>query len=125
LSLAKHGIHPKKQIKQQVSKDQTILDLVDEYLDVKRDALTSYTKKDYKVRVANRMKPLLKIPVAELTVQDIKDWWKKSERKRSDKLAFIYTRKAIDVAVGNEYLESNPFIKTKQTIEFHEIKKEV
>ena len=123
LSLAKQGIHPKKQIKQQVLKNKNIMDLVDDYLDEKRDSLSDYTKKDYKVRLANRMKPLLKVPVAELTVQDIKDWWKKSQRKRSDELAFIYARKAIDVAVGNEYLESNPFVKAKQTIEFGEIPK--
>ena len=123
LSLAKQGIHPKKQIKQQVLKNKTIMDLVNDYLDERRDSLSDYTKKDYKVRLANRMKPLLKIPVAELTVQDIKDWWKKSQRKRSDELAFIYARKAIDVAVGNEYLDSNPFVKAKQTIEFGEIPK--
>ena len=38
-------------------------------------------------------------------------------------MAFICARKAIDVAVGNEYLESNPFVKAKQTIEFGEIPK--
>ena len=70
MSLAKQGIHPKKQIKKQVLKDKTIMDLVDDYLDEKRDDLSDYTKKDYKVRLANRMKPLLKVPVAELTVQD-------------------------------------------------------
>jgi integrase len=117
------AINPKIKIKEQAMKDKTIMDLVNDYLDERRDRLSDYTKKDYIVRLENRMKPLLKIPVAELTVQDIKDWWKKSQRKRSDELAFIYARKAIDVAVGNEYLDSNPFVKAKQTIEFGEIPK--
>ncbi|MDA9044904.1 integrase family protein [Gammaproteobacteria bacterium] len=117
------AINPKIKIKEQAMKNKTIMDLVNDYLDERRDSLSDYTKKDYKVRLENRMKPLLKIPVAELTVQDIKDWWKKSQRKRSDELAFIYARKAIDVAVGNEYLDSNPFVKAKQTIEFGEIPK--
>ena len=117
------AINPKIKIKEQAMKNKTIMDLVNDYLDERRDSLSDYTKKDYKVRLANRMKSLLKAPVAELTVQDIKDWWKKSQRKRSDELAFIYARKAIDVAVGNEYLDSNPFVKAKQTIEFGEIPK--
>ena len=68
------------------------------------------------------MKHLLKVPVSELTIQEVKDWWKECPKSRSDELAFVYARKVFDVAVGNEYLDFNPFARAKKTIQFNEIR---
>tara|TARA_R110002050_G_scaffold167226_1_gene297880 strand:+ start:478 stop:1833 length:1356 start_codon:yes stop_codon:yes gene_type:complete len=121
LASCKQGVHPRKQIQKKVSKNKTILHLVNDYIEEAHYKLTKSTKQDYVTRISNRMKPLLKLPVAELTVQEIKDWWKGCPKSRSDELAFVYARKVFDVAIGNEYLDNNPFAKAKKTIQFSEI----
>ena len=118
----KSGIHPKKEIKRIVSKNKTLLHLVDDYIKEQRDELQDSTKSDYPSRIKNRMPSLTKLPVTEITVTDIKDWWNACDRTRSDEIAFIYARKVFDVAVGNEYIDTNPFAKAKMTIKFKEIK---
>lgn len=121
LASCKQGVHPKKEIKKAVSKNKTILHLIDDYIQEQRDELEDSTKNDYVSRISNRMKSLIRIPVAEITVTEVKSWWNASDRKRSDELAFIYARKVFDVAIGNEYLDSNPFALAKKTIKFKEM----
>jgi hypothetical protein len=110
------GISPKEIIRAEALKQKTILHLVEDYVELRKDVLTEYTKNDYKRRVVNRMKALTIPSVNELTKDDIVDWWKASPKSRSDVVAYLYARKVCDVAVAKEYLLKNPFASAKEII---------
>ena len=110
------GVSPKEIIRAEALRQKTILHLVEDYIDLRKDALTDFTKTDYKRRIVNRMKALTIPSVNELTKDGIVDWWKASPRGRSDVVAFLYARKVCSVAVANDYLNKNPFSNAKEII---------
>ena len=109
------GINPKTAIKQEASKNKTLIDLARDYFqDNKR--LKENTRDDYVRRMKNRMPSLLKIPVTELTTEIIMDWWHSCPYKSSDRTAFIYARKLMQQAVAKRYILENPFINAKELV---------
>jgi integrase len=116
LSIKINAENPKETIKKESIKNKTILDLVSDFIELRKTSLSEFTIKDYKARVTNRMKPLLNTPVNELSKDDIVGWWKSCPKLRSDVIAFTYARKVFSVAVADMYISSNPFNAAKELI---------
>ena len=110
------GITPKEALRKEARKDKTIMSLVEDYVDLRKNKLAEYTKLDYKRRVKNRLGRLCLIPVTEITQDDIIKWWKKCPQTRSDGIAFQYARKVCSVAMAQQYISVNPFINAKEII---------
>ena len=68
------GINPKLHLQQEASKNKTILDLADDYFKANKK-LKEATKIDYLSVFRNRMPNLIKMPVTEITLEDILQWW--------------------------------------------------
>jgi integrase len=115
LSICKQGIHPKKQIKKEASKTKTILDFAEDHININKK-LTESTRRDYPRRIKNCMPYLSKKPVSEITQDDVVDWWKSVSGSRNYQIAFIYARKALNIAQAQKYIESNPFADAKALI---------
>jgi len=110
------GVSPKEIIKKESTKDKTLLDLVSDYVELRKGYLAIYTVNDYKARIINRMKTLATKPVKELSKDDIVNWWKACPKSRSDVVAFNYARKVCSVAVADTYIFFNPFNIAKEII---------
>ena len=110
------GFSPKEIIKKESTKDKTLLDLVSDYVELRKGYLAIYTVNDYKARIINRMKTLATKPVKELSKDDIVNWWKACPKSRSDVVAFNYARKVCSVAVADTYIFFNPFNIAKEII---------
>ena len=110
------GVSPKEIIKKESTKDKTLLDLVSDYVELRKGYLAIYTVNDYKARIINRMKILATKPVKELSKDDIVNWWKACPKSRSDVVAFNYARKVCSVAVADTYIFFNPFNIAKEII---------
>jgi integrase len=110
------GVSPKEIIKKESTKDKTLLDLVSDYVELRKGYLAIYTVNDYKARIINRMKTLATKPVKELSKDDIVNWWKACPKSRSDVIAFNYARKVCSVAVADTYIFFNPFNIAKEII---------
>ena len=110
------GANPKEVIKQESTKNKTLLDLVSDYVELRTGYLATFTVNDYSSRITNRMKPLSTKPIVELTKDDIIDWWKSCPKTRSDVIAFNYARKVCSVAVADMYIYFNPFNIAKEII---------
>ena len=110
------GESPKDIIKHEARINITILDLVEDYIELRKGYLVEYTMKDYVSRISNRMKVLATKPVTELTRENIVDWWKKSPKTRSDVIAFGYASKVCSVAVAYMHISLNPFNLAKAII---------
>ena len=126
IQLIKHqGIVPKEKVQQEASKDKNLFDLAEDYfLDNKN--LSELTKDDYPRRMRNRMPSLAKLPVTEITIDDVMSWWRSAEGTRSDGIAFGYARKLFDRAVALSYIKDNPFSYAKILIgELPSIKQKV
>ena len=76
-------------IKKESTKDKTLLDLVSDYVELRKGYLAIYTVNDYKARIINRMKTLATKPVKELSKDDIVNWWKACPKSRSDVVALV------------------------------------
>ena len=110
------GANPKEAIKQESTKNKTLLDLVSDYVELRTGYLATFTVNDYSSRITNRMKSLSTKPIVELTKDDIIDWWKSCPKTRSDVIAFNYARKVCSVAVADMYIYFNPFNIAKEII---------
>ena len=110
------GVNPKEVIKEESVKNKTLLDLVSDYVELRKGYLATFTINDYSTRISNRMKPLSTKPVVELTKDEIVDWWKSCPKTRSDVIAFNYARKVCSVAVADTYIYFNPFNIAKEII---------
>jgi len=62
------------------------------------------------------MPKLIKMPVTEITLEEILQWWDDSEGKRTDVKAFIYARKLMDKATASRYVPENNFSRAKTLI---------
>ena len=102
------GINPKEKLQQEVSKDKNLFDLAEDYFNDNKN-LAELTKDDYLRRMKNRMPSLIKIPVTEITTDDVMSWWRTCDGARSDGIAFGYARKLLDRAVALRYVKENPF----------------
>ena len=109
------GINPKLHLQQEVSKDKTILNLADDYFKANKK-LKESTKKDYLSVFRNRMPNLIKMPVTEITLEDILQWWNDTEGKRTDVKAFIYARLLMEKATASRYVSENNFTRAKTLI---------
>ena len=110
------GANPKEILKAESTKHKTLLDLVADYVELRKGYLATFTINDYSSRISNRMKSLSNKPVIELTKDDIVNWWKSCPKTRSDVLAFTYARKVCSVAVADMYIHFNPFNIAKEII---------
>ena len=110
------GANPKEILKAESTKHKTLLDLVADYVELRKGYLAAFTINDYSSRISNRMKSLSNKPVIELTKDDIVNWWKSCPKTRSDVLAFTYARKVCSVAVADMYIHFNPFNIAKEII---------
>jgi len=109
------GINPKLHLQQEATKDKTILNLADEYFNANKK-LKESTKKDYLSVFKNRMPKLIKMPITEITLEEILQWWSDSKGERSDVKAFIYARKLMDKATASRYVPENNFSRAKTLI---------
>lgn len=109
------GINPKTAIKQEASKDKTLIDLAHDYF-LDNKSLTEATKDDYIRRLNNRMQSLIKKPVTEITLDDIMDWWHNCKGQSSDRTAFQYARKLTAQALAKRYVLENNFVRAKELI---------
>lgn len=109
------GINPKSIIKQEATKNKTLIDLAHDYFKDKK-SLKESTKDDYIRRLNNRMPFLVKLPVTEITLEEILDWWYKCPAKPSDRTAFIYARKLLAQATAKRYVLENNFNRAKEII---------
>ena len=110
------GVNPKELIKEESVKNKTLLDLVSDYVELRKGYLATFTINDYSTRITNRMKSLSTKPVVELTKDEIVGWWKSCPKTRSDVIAFNYARKVCSVAVADMYIHFNPFNIAKEII---------
>ena len=119
------GIVPKEKVQQEASKDKNLFDLAEDYFKDNKN-LSELTRDDYLRRMRNRMPSLAKMPVTEITIDDVMAWWRSAEGARSDGIAFGYARKLFDRAVALSYLKDNPFRYAKILIgELPSIKRKV
>ena len=109
------GINPKSIIKKESVKDKTLIDLAYDYFKDKK-SLKDSTKDDYIRRLNNRMPSLVKLPVTEITLEEILDWWYDCPAKSSDRTAFIYARKLLAQATAKRYVLENNFNRAKEII---------
>lgn len=119
------GIVPKEKVQQEASKDKNLFDLAEDYFKDNKN-LSELTQDDYLRRMRNRMPSLAKMPVTEITIDDVMAWWRSAEGTRSDGVAFGYARKLFDRAVALSYVKDNPFSYAKILIgELPSIKQKV
>ena len=116
LYLLRQGIHPKEKIKEESLKDKTLLDLVKEFVELRDLELKSFTKQDYVRRIELQMPTLCNKRIIEITKDDVVDWYRNSKKNRSSVLAMGYAKKVFDVAVADNYLETNIFTHAKTKI---------
>lgn len=109
------GINPKTIIKQESTKNKTLIDLAYDYFKDNKK-LKDSTKDDYIRRLNNRMPSLVKLPVTEITLEEILDWWYSCPAKSSDRTAFIYARKLLAQATAKRYVLENNFNRAKEII---------
>jgi integrase len=109
------GINPKTIIKQESTKNKTLIDLAHDYFKANKK-LKDSTKDDYIRRLNNRMPSLIKLPVTEITLEEILDWWYNCPAKSSDRTAFIYARKLLAQAAAKRYVLENNFNRAKEII---------
>ena len=109
------GINPKAVVKQEASKNKTLIDLAHDYF-VDKKGLAESTKDDYIRRMTNRMPQLIKLPVTEITLEEIMDWWHLCPAESSDRTAFVYARKLMSQAVAKRYVIENNFLRAKELI---------
>lgn len=119
------GIVPKEKVQQEASKDKNLFHLAEDYFKDNKN-LSELTQDDYLRRMRNRMPSLAKMPVTEITIDDVMAWWRSAEGTRSDGIAFGYARKLFDRAVALSYVKDNPFSYAKILIgELPSIKQKV
>ena len=109
------GINPKLHLHQEAIKDKTILDLADDFFRANKK-LKESTKKDYLSVFNNRMPKLIKMPITEITLEEILQWWSDSKGQRVDVKAFMYARKLMDKATASRYVPENNFTRAKTLI---------
>ena len=103
------GIDPLQQEKKDESLKLTLGKAFADYIELMEGTLAPKTIYDYELRIRQNLAPLKNKAVGEITVQDVKDWWKKSEKKRGDDLALQYASVVMDEFVSDEAIEKNPF----------------
>jgi len=103
------GIDPLQQEKKDESLKLTLGKAFADYIELMDGTLAPKTIYDYELRIRQNLAPLKNKAVGEITVQDVKDWWKKSEKKRGDDLALQYASVVMDEFVSDEAIEKNPF----------------
>jgi integrase len=103
------GIDPLQQEKKDESLKLTLGKAFADYIELMEGTLAPKTIYDYELRIRQNLAPLRNKAVGEITVQDVKDWWKKSEKKRGDDLALQYASVVMDEFVSDEAIEKNPF----------------
>ena len=82
--------------------------LVDRYVVVRE--LKARTIKDYKTELPRHMPVLSRMSIADITIDDVEDWWiKKSKIKPTRKRVFAYARAITEYARVKYKLEHNVF----------------
>ena len=103
------GTDPVLQERKDISLKLTLAKAFQDYIEVIKDYRQVRTVEDYERRIKLNLKPLRNKAIGEITVQDVKDWWRSCNKKRSDELALIYACVVMDEYVSDETLEKNPF----------------
>jgi len=103
------GTDPVLQERKDISLKLTLAKAFQDYIEVIKDYRQVRTVEDYERRIELNLKPLKNKAIGEITVQDVKDWWKSCNKKRSDELALMYACVVMDEYVSDETIEKNPF----------------
>ena len=107
------GIDPRISARQEKAFSITLEEAIQEYADTVKDDLKELTYKDYLRKSRIQLKNFQKKAIGEITVEDVKQWWLKGDKKRSMHNALTYASVVLDDYVAEEYIEINPFRKAK------------
>jgi integrase len=107
------GIDPRISERKEKAFSITLEEAIQEYLDGVQDDVKEGTYKDYARKSRIQLKNFQKKAIGEITVEDVKQWWLKGDKKSSMKNALTYASIVLDDYVAEEYIEFNPFRKAK------------
>ena len=107
------GIDPRIAEKKEKALGITLEEAIQEYTDAVKEDLKPLTYKDYLRKSKIQLKHFQKKAIGEITVDDVKEWWLKGNKKSSMKNALTYASVVLDDYVAEEYIEFNPFRRAK------------
>ena len=103
------GIDPTVEEKKVVALKLTLVKAFEEYIEDIKKHNQKKSVDDYQRSIDHYLKPLRNMAIGEITVQDVKQWWRKTKKRRSDDLALMYAGVVMDEYISDEVLEKNPF----------------
>ena len=103
------GIDPRIAEKKEKALGITLEEAIQEYADAVKQDLKPLTYQDYLRKSRLQLKQFQKKAIGEITVDDVKDWWLKGDKKDSMRNALTYASVVLDDYVAEEYIEINPF----------------
>lgn len=103
------GIDPRIAEKKEKALGITLEEAIQEYADAVKQDLKPLTYKDYLRKSRIQLKQFQKKAIGEITVDDVKDWWLKGDKKDGMRNALSYASVVLDDYVAEEYIEINPF----------------
>ena len=98
------GIDPRIAEKKEKALGITLEEAIQEYADAVKQDLKPLTYKDYLRKSRIQLKQFQKKAIGEITVDDVKDWWLKGDKKDSMRNALTYASVVLDDYVAEEYL---------------------
>jgi integrase len=104
-----NGIDPRVAQKRKEGLGITLSDAIQGYADTVKESVAELTYKDYLRKGRIQLKPFSRKTVGEITVADVKQWWKKCPKKRSDYLAVQYAIVVFNDLLSDDIVEQNVF----------------
>ena len=104
-----NGIDPRVETRRQEGLGVTLIDAIQNYADTVKDNLAELTYKDYIRKGRLQLKPLARKTVGQISVSDVKQWWRKCPKKRSDYLAVQYAIVVYNDLLSDHLVEENVF----------------
>jgi integrase len=103
------GIDPTVEEKKDIALKLTLEKAFEDYIDDIKDHLQKKSVDDYRRSIKLYLDPLKKMAIGEISVQDVRSWWRKTKKRRSDEIALMCASVVIDDYIAEEILEKNPF----------------
>lgn len=103
------GIDPTVEEKKDIALKLTLEKAFEDYIEDIKDHLQKKSVDDYRRSIKLYLDPLKKMAIGEISVQDVRSWWRKTKKRRSDEIALMCASVVIDDYIAEEILEKNPF----------------
>ena len=103
------GIDPAVEEKKDIALKLTLEKAFEDYIEDIKDHLQKKSVDDYRRSIKLYLDPLKKMAIGEISVQDVRSWWRKTKKRRSDEIALMCASVVIDDYIAEEILEKNSF----------------